>query len=161
VLRLLCVILASHWLAVVAASQVIAPPPLSQSLRNIVEDGRFQIVTSTRGLPLDVRNELRKLFGGDTLDIAEPGAAFQPTGKIVDPNVPNRRLIAAGCTIEYCLVYYERGGAGRTWHVALFHWAPDATRFEWGGMAPGGLVTIEDVRKAILSGVIKSPARFW
>jgi hypothetical protein len=72
-----------------------------------------------------------------------------------------RRLVAAGCTIHYCLVYYERGGGAHTWHVALFHWTPAATRFEWGGTAPGGLATIDDVRNAILSGVIKGPARFW
>ena len=52
---------------------------------------------------------------------------------------------------KHCLVYYERGGIARTWRVALFHWTPDTTRFEWGGAAPGGLVTIEDVRGAVLS----------
>jgi hypothetical protein len=39
--------------------------------------------------------------------------------------------------------------------VALFHWTPAATRFEWGGTAPGGLATIDEVRNAILSGAIK------
>jgi len=45
--------------------------------------------------------------------------------------------------------------------VALFHWTPAATRFEWGGTAPNGLATIEDVRKAVLSGAIKSPNKLW
>jgi len=69
--------------------------------------------------------------------------------------------VAAGCTMEYCLVHYERGGSAHTWHVALFHWTPEATRLEWGGAAPGGLKTIDDVRKAILSGAIKGPAKSW
>jgi hypothetical protein len=70
-------------------------------------------------------------------------------------------MVAAGCTTNDCLVYYERGGFAHTWHVALFHWTPAATRFEWGGSAPGGLRTIEEVRKAILSGEVKSgPGRF-
>ena len=56
---------------------------------------------------------------------------------------------------------YERGGDVLTWRVALFHWGPDATRFEWGGAAPGGLVGIDDVRKAILSRRITSPDRSW
>jgi hypothetical protein len=43
----------------------------------------------------------------------------------------------------------------------LFHWTPAATRFIWGGTAPGGLSTIEDVRKAVLSGVIKGGAGSW
>ncbi len=59
------------------------------------------------------------------------------------------------------LVYYERGGIAHTWRVVLFHWTPQATKFECGGMAPGGLLTIDDVRKAVLSGAIKDPAGVW
>jgi hypothetical protein len=151
----------SLWSAVVACSQAAAPVALSEALRDIVKSERFEIVTSIRGLPLGVRDALQKLFGSQTLDIAEPAAEFQGSDVIVNPKLPTRRLVAAGCTIEYCLVYYERGGAARTWHVALFHWTPAATRFEWGGTAPGGLATIDDVRNAILSGVIKSPATVW
>ena len=81
---------------------------------------------------------------------------------MVEPRLPIRRLVAAGCSTDHhCLVYYERGGFAHTWHVAMFHWRPTATRFEWGGSAPGGLRTIDDVRNAILSGAIKSAqARF-
>jgi hypothetical protein len=159
--RLLCAIGVSIWSAVVAGSQAVAPGALSGALRDYVKDERFGIVTSIRGLPLGVRDGLQKLFGSQTLDIAEPGAEFQVTDVVVNPKLPIRRLVAAGCTNDYCLVYYERGGVAHTWHVALFHWSPEATRFEWGGTAPGGLATIDDVRSAILSGVIKGPARFW
>jgi hypothetical protein len=158
--RLLCAIAVSLWLPVAAGNQA-APGPLSGVLRNYVKDGRFGIVTSIRGLPLGVRQELQRLFGTQSLDIAEPGAEFQATEVIVKPGLPIRRLVAAGCTIEYCIVYYERGGIAHTWPVALFHWMPEATRFEWGGAAPGGLKTIDDVRKAILSGAINGPVRSW
>ena len=150
----------SLWSAAVAGSQV-APAALSGALLDRVRDGRFEIVTSIRGLPLGVRDELQTLFGSQTLDIAEPEAEFQATDVRVNPKLPTRRLAAAGCTIDYCLVYYERGGIAHTWHVALFHWTPAETRFEWGGTAPGGLATIDDVRKAILSGAIKGPAKSW
>ena len=160
-MALLCAIAVSLWSVVVAGSQAVAPVALPRALRDHVKDERFQIVTSIRGLPLGVRDGLQRLFGSKTLDIAESAAEFQVTDVVINPNVPIRRLVAAGCTIEYCLVYYERGGGAHTWHVALFHWTPAATRFEWGGTAPGGLATIDDVRKAILSGLIKGPARFW
>jgi hypothetical protein len=133
---------------------------LSGELRAYVRDKRFAIVTSIRGLPLGVREELVSLFGGQGLDIAEIGAEFQVTDVVVK-KLPTRRLAAAGCTYEYCLVYYERGGIAHTWHVALFHWTPEATRFEWGGAAPGGLKTIDEVRKAVVSGAIKGPHGFW
>ena len=159
--QLLFAIGVSLWSAVTAGSQAVAPAVLSEALRDHVKNDRFGIVTSIRGLPLGVRDGLQTLFGSQTLDIAEPGAEFQVTDVIVKPQLPIRRLVAAGCTIEYCLIYYERGGIAHTWHVTLFHWTPAATRFEWGGTAPGGLTTIDDVRNAVLSGVIKSPVTSW
>ena len=160
-MRLLCVIGVTFWSAVIAGSQAARPAPLGGALLAHVKDERFGIVTSIRGLPLGVRDGLQTLFGSQELDIAEPGDDFQATDVVVNPKLPIRRLVAAGCSTDHCLVYYERGGKARAWHVALFHWTPAATRFEWGGIAPGGLSTIDDVRKAVLSGAIKGPTKSW
>ena len=142
-------------------SQAPAPITVPESLRAHVTTERFQVVASVRGLPLGVRDGLQTLFGSGALDIAEPGAGFQGTGAGLNPKLPTRRLVQAGCSIDHCLVYYERGGSAHTWHVALFHWTPDATRLECGGLAPRGLASTDDVRKALLSGAIKDPARIW
>ena len=156
----LCAIGLSLWSAAAAGSQATNAGALSGALRAHVQDEQFQIVTSIRGLPLGVRDGLQTLFGSGSLDIAEPGAEFQVTDVVVNPKLPIRRLVAAGCSTDYhCLVYYERGGIDHTWHVALFHWTPAATRFEGGGTAPGGLATIDDVRRAILDRGIT--ARSW
>jgi hypothetical protein len=159
--QLLCAITVSLWTAVAAGSQATDTTELSGALRARVQNEQFGIVTSIRGLPLGVRDGLQTLFGSRALDIAEPGAEFQANGVASVSRLRTRRLVAAGCSYVYCLVYYERGGTPRTWRVALFHWTPEATRFEWGGTAPGGLVTIDDVRRASLSGAIKGPAKFW
>ena len=159
--RLFCAIGVSLWAAVAVGSQATPSGALSATLRARVQSGPFGIVTSIRGLPLGVRDRLQMMFGG-TLEIAEPGAQFQATDVVASPRLPIRRLVAAGCSNDfYCLVYYERGGIAHTWHVAVFHWTPDETRFEWGGAAPGGLKTIDDVRKAILSGAIKGETGPW
>ena len=144
-----------------AASQAAAPVVMPGALHAHVKDERFEIVTSIRGLPLGVREGLQTLFGSRTLDIAEPGAPFQVTDVIVDASLPIRRLVAAGCSTDHCLVYYERGGIAHTWQVALFHWTPAATRFESGGIAPRGLASIDAVRNALLSGEIRGPNKFW
>ena len=159
--RLFCAIGVGLGSAVVSGSQAAATVALSEALRTHLKNERLEIVTSIRGLPLGVRDGLQTLFGSQALDIAEPGAEFQVTDVVGNPKLPIRRLVAAGCSTDHCLVYYERGGIARTWQVALFHWTPEATRFEWGGTAPGGLATIADVRKAVLSGAIKSPNRLW
>jgi hypothetical protein len=159
--RLFCAIGVTLWSAVVTGSQAPITVALSEALRAHLKNERLGIVTSIRGLPLGVRDGLQTLFGSQALDIAEPGAEFQVTDVVGNPKLPIRRLVAAGCSTDHCLVYYERGGIVHTWQVALFHWAPEATRFEWGGRAPGGLATIDDVRNAVLSGAIKSPNRLW
>ena len=159
--RLLCAVGMTLWAAVVIGSQAAPAPALPEALQAHVRNDRFQIVTSIRGLPLGVRHELETLFGNQGLDIAEPGAKFQVTGVTGNPSLPIRRLVAAGCSIDHCLVYYERGGSAHTWRAALFHWTPAATRFEWGGTAPGGLKTLDAVRHAVVSGAIKSTNSLW
>jgi len=147
--------------ALIAGRQGAPAGPLSPELRGRVQNERFAIVTSIRGLPLGVRSGLETLFAGHGLDIAEPGAAFQGTDVSAKSNLPTRRMVAAGCSYEYCLIYYERAGKARTWRVALFHWTPELTQFEWGGVAPAGLKTIDDIRRAVLSGAVKGPAEAW
>ena len=162
--------LRTHILYVVGASllslagerqQASPPAVLSAALRDHLKTERLEVVTSIRGLPLGVREALQELFGSGSLDIAEPGAEFQATDVVVNPKLPTRRLVAAGCSADHCLVYYERGGIAHTWHVALFHWTPGATRLEWGGAGPGGPGTIDRIRTAVLSGEIKGPPKSW
>ena len=159
--RLLCAIGLSVWSAVAATGQTAVPAALSGTLRDHVKDERFEMVTSIRGLPLGVRDGLQTMFGSQTLDMAESRAEFQGTDPSVIPKRPLRRLVSAGCSIDHCLVHYERGGSAHTWLVALFHWTPAETRFEWGGHARGGLATIGDVQYAVLSGMVTGPVTFW
>ncbi|MDP2318671.1 MAG: hypothetical protein Q8O42_04940 [Acidobacteriota bacterium] len=156
---LLCLIGLTLSSCAAAGSQTTDAGALSASLRADLQNERFQTVTSIRGLPLGVRDGLQTLFGSQTLDIADPGAELEPTG--VANSLPTRRLVAAACSTNYCLVHYERLGNKPTWHVTLFHWTPDATRFEWGGTASGALATHDEVRQAILAGRIKGPATVW
>ena len=147
--------------AVAGACRTPSADQLPEALRTHLKNERLEIVTSIRGLPLGVRDELQALFASQTLDITEPGAEFQVTDVNRNPDLPIRRLVAAGCSIDHCLVYYERGGARHTWHVALFRWTPQATRFEWGGSAPNNFATIDNVRTAVLSGTIKGASSGW
>lgn len=160
-IQLACLVSLSLWSATATGNQAPSTATLSEELRTHVESERFGIVTSIRGLPLGVREALQVLFGSQTLDIAEPGAEFQVTDAAGEARLSIRRLSVAGCSSDHCLVYYERGGKAHTWQVALFHWTPGATKFEWGGTAAGGLETIDDVRKAVLSGAVKGPNTVW
>jgi hypothetical protein len=158
--RLLCAIGASLLSATTIAGQAARPLALSGELRTHVQNGRFDTVSSLNGLPVGLRGELQTLFGSASLGIVDPGAAPRTTRGSAG-STPLRRLVAAGCSYEDCLVYYERGGSTRLWRVVLIHWAAKAAKVEWGGTAPGGLTTIDEVRTAILSGAITSSAGPW
>jgi hypothetical protein len=161
--RLLCALGVSLLSAVLVASQAAPTAALSPALLAHVKGEQFAIVTSLRGLPLGVRNAMQTLFGAPAIDaaIAEPGGEYQATDVIFRPNLPPRRLVAAGCSGDHCLVYYERGGFAHTFQIIVFRWTPEETRFEGGGAAPGGLKTIGEVRNAVLTGAIKDPPRAW
>ncbi len=104
-ISLLCAIGVSFWSAMAAGSQGTDAGALSGALRAHLRDEQFQIVTSIRGLPLGVRDGLQTLFGSASLDIADPGAEFQATDVVVDPKLPIRRLVAAGCSADHhCLI---------------------------------------------------------
>jgi hypothetical protein len=140
------------------SGQDLASGKLSPAVRDHLKSERFAIVTSVRGLPLGVREGLQQLFKSVSLDIADPGAEFQGAST----SQPTRRLVAAGCSADHhCLVYYERRRPASSWHVVLFHWSPETTRFEWGGIAPAGLATIDDVHSAVLAGKIKPASGRW
>lgn len=146
----------------VNAGQPGAPAgPLPDALRAHLKGERLGLVTSVRGMPLGVREALQQLFGSRTLDIAEPGAEWESGGGDDTAGLPTRRMIAAGCSMDHCLVYYERGGSPASWRVALFRWTPEATRLEWGAAAPGGLKTIDEVKSGVLGGTIRGAATAW
>ncbi|HWI19678.1 MAG TPA: hypothetical protein VNT81_18120 [Vicinamibacterales bacterium] len=159
-LRTLAVVLLGAG-AIAALGTQTSVTPLPDNVRAHVKDDRFQVVSTLRGLPLGVRDQLSSLFGGPYLDIADPGAAFRAPG-VSDPNLPSRRLAAAACSMDHCIVYYEKGGSAQTWHAAVLHWTPEATTLEWGGSAPGALATFEAVQNAILTGAVKgASAHSW
>lgn len=147
--------------AVTAGAQAPVPASVPAPLQAHVQSERFQSVTSIRGLPLGVRDQLQAMFHQQILEMADPGSEYQATDEISNPRLPSRRLVMAACSQDHCIVLYERGGYARSRHAALIHWTPAATRLEAGGTTPPSLTTIDDVRKALLSGAIKGPARDW
>ena len=157
--RVLCAIGVGLWSTATVARQAQPPVPLPRELRGHLQDARFDIVSSLSGLSGGVRAELRALFNSKTLDIADPPMASR--GTTPGPGAKPRTLVLAACSRSDCLVYYELAGSTRAWRVVLIHWTSETTQLEWGGSAPGDLATIDEVRSAMLSGLIKGSAGPW
>src|SRR5688572_4467594 len=100
-MRLVCAIALSLCAAAVAAGQPAPTGELPGALPAHLQAEQFGIVTSVRGPPLGVRDQLQKLFGSPPLDIAEPGTPFQSTDVMATPRLPIRRMISAGCSNDH------------------------------------------------------------
>jgi hypothetical protein len=153
----------------VACGAQDAPPRssvLPDSLREHVRIGTFKPIAKVAELPAGVREGLAQLFG-ETLKMAEPGAPYQATDVLTPgQRLPFRRLVAAGCSADHCLVHYEKGGFAHLYYVVVFETgAADAKRakFAWGGSTGGGLANVDAVKDALVTGkvVAQPPPKYW
>ena len=134
---------------------------LTDGLKDHLRTERFEPVATVAALPAPVRTALSDLFGSGTLEMADPGQPFQATDVMVTPRLPARRLASAGCSADHCLVYYERGGFAHVHQIVLFGRTETSARFVHGGVAPGGLSSIEQVRDTLLSGKVMGGSKYW
>jgi hypothetical protein len=151
-------ILVALLAAVTAWSEetVALPAPLRSHLRG----EKFVAVSGVAALPADVRDGLQALWQSSNFEMAEPGTEFQATDVILKPNLPIRRLDLAGCSVDHCIIYYERGGIAHTYTVVLFR-TKSPVRFEWGGAAPRDLVDLAQVKAAVLNGTVRGASKYW
>jgi len=131
-----------------------APPVLSSALRSHLRTETLSPIATVAALPVPVRNALQDLFKDKTLILADPGAPFQATDVVMGTPLPWRRMIAAGCSQDHCVVYYERGGIAHVYTIVVFKLDGAKARFEFGGAAPGGLTGIDAVKTALASGSV-------
>jgi hypothetical protein len=134
---------------------------IPDALRAHLRDERFAPLTTVAALPEGVRDALQALFGGKTLEMADPGQPFQATDVMVMPRLPPRRLTAAGCSADHCVVYYERGGFAHVHQIVLFSTSETPARLEYGGVAANGLTDLEQVREALVSGKVMATSKYW
>jgi hypothetical protein len=138
-----------------------ASPAIPETLRAHLRRETFTALPSVTALPAGVRDALGDLFGEGPLQLAEPGAPFQATDVVVAPRLPWRRLIAAGCAADHCLVHYEKGGFAHVFYVVVLSRNGASARFEWGGMGPGPMPDLQAVREAVGNGKVLGQTKYW
>ena len=143
------------WL-IAAGLQTPAPAPLSAAAREHLRTDTLAPIAHVADLPQLVRNALTSNFSTPTLGMADPGQEFQSTDVVMNPNLPTRRLISAGCSSDHCLVHYEQGGIAHFYRVLLVSVSKTAAKVEWTAMSGGPMPNIADVQTQIVSGKIKS-----
>jgi hypothetical protein len=151
-------------LALAASAPAGQPPPdlhpIPETLRAHLRGETFTPLSSVAALPDAVKHELADLFGTKGLQLADPGAPFQATDVVLDPKLPWRRLVSAGCAADHCIVHYERGGFAHAYQVVVLARQGDRARFVWGGAA-GLLGNVHAVRDAVAAGKVPGRTKHW
>ena len=121
---------------------------------------QFTIVTKTHEIPEPVRVLLTALTKTEGRILAEPGAKYQETDVIAEPDLPFRRLIFAGNGKGIYFVNYEMGGRGHSYHVAVFEWVPGRISLVWRAVLERRIENLTKLREAIRKGQYKDEASY-
>jgi len=103
------------------------PEDLLSALRNA---NGFQVQHTIANIPPLVRAAFAKATHQE-FSMAEPGDKWQSTDVIIEPRLPWRRLTAVAVSTEFCIVFYESGGIGKSNHVAIFRLSSRAAEPVW------------------------------
>jgi len=90
--------------------------------------------------------------------MADPGKPWNATDSIIDPTLPGRRLIVAGCDARLCVVHYERGGIAFSYRILAMRLYGDAWTPVWSVYGTKSLGNFAGLR-AYLAGT--ASAVFW
>jgi hypothetical protein len=142
------------WL-IAAGVQTPAPAPLSASVREHLRADTLTPIARVADLPALVQSAIKTSFSSPKLEMADPGQEFQSTDVVMNPSLPTRRLISAGCSSDHCLVHYEQGGIAHFYRVLLVSVSKTTAKVEWNGMSGGPTPNIAELQAQIVSGKIK------
>ncbi|MBW4699992.1 MAG: hypothetical protein KME03_19240 [Aphanocapsa lilacina HA4352-LM1] len=161
----------SYWKKIVSASFVwlflaspglAAVPTLTQQARdNLVETERFLVVRTVKEIPEVVQVQMANLLRQASLQLANPGQKLQKAGDD-DPMVPQRRLIFAGISPDYCVVVYEQYAysvKGIVGTVLVYSLAGNTARLVGGGVTRSDIGDLAQLKTAVKKGEIRPLAR--
>ena len=156
------VLLSASFLVVfpTACKRDISPPAgdVSINLVGLIDSDqtqRFAEVHSVELLPPAVK----KWF---TAGLADTGKEFRDTDRS-DSKLPQRRLLVAGVSPQYCIVHYERGGFAHGYVVVLFSIMNEKVDPLWTASSLK-MSVLADVKSTLESGKLAKeslPSSIW
>jgi hypothetical protein len=135
---------------------------LSAAEKEHILDGQFKVVSTTAGMPANVKQAFSEITREPSFALANPGQKYQVTDVVVDRNLPFRRLVFAGVNADKWFVHYERGGRGHGYYVLVFKVDPHGdAHFVWGGSGPNGAKNLEQLRKMVATGQLSDGENYY
>jgi hypothetical protein len=96
------------------ADQLREYPLPDELVSALVKPRNFRVCRSVADVPDSVRSAFAKAADEKNFSMADPNGRWEPTDVIRDPQLPRRRLASAAIGEGLCLLFYARGGIGRT-----------------------------------------------
>jgi hypothetical protein len=99
----------------------------------LMKPGNFRSYTTTSAIPSSVRASFAEAARDSAFAMAEPGAKWQATD-VPMASGPRRRLEKVALSKSLCIIFYELGGRGWSYNVAIFRFSPDKADLVWHGV---------------------------
>jgi hypothetical protein len=135
---------------------------LSAAEKEHILDSQFKVVSTTEGMPANIKQAFADITREPSFALANPGQKYQVTDVVVDRKLPFRRLVFAGVKDHNWLVHYERGGRGHGYYLLVFKVDPHGdAHFVWGGSGPNGAKNLEQLRKMVAAGQFSDEENYY
>lgn len=121
----------------------------------------FAEVLRVQDVPERVWTAFAQVTTDRSSQMADPGGNWQATDVISESGLPPRRLIFAGLSDRYCVLHFERGGRGHSYHLALFRLTGESAQLVWSAAIGGPLRDIAKVPDALRSPGLQDDPRFF
>jgi hypothetical protein len=116
---------------------------------HLLEVDQFTASRSVDAIPATVRTAFAIGVKDSTFAMANPEQDYQEGDVIVQGGLPWRRLIFSARSADHCLIHYEMGGRGHSYHVVLFKMSRREASVTWRATSTGPLSGVEALRDAI------------
>lgn len=101
----------------------------------------------------DIPNSVRSAFAKAANEVdflmADPNGRWEATDVIRDPELARRRLASVAISAELCLLFYERGGIGKSDNVAAFRISDNHAEPIWHAYVPRKVANSSELMKAL------------
>ena len=122
-------------------------------LAALQEPSEFMTLSSIVSIPNSVRASFAKASKEESFSMAEPGADWQETD-VVKTTLPSRRLAYVSLSNSFCVLFYELGGVGWSYRVAVFRITPNGAELSWSGFSFQKISDLKALLDAIEKGVV-------
>lgn len=112
----------------------------------------FQVQATVFAIPAPVRAAFARDAGQESFAMAEPGADWQETDVVLKDGLPFYRLGKVALAGSICILFYERGGIGWSYHTDVFQITPVGATLVWNAYSFQTITGPSDLLAAIDSG---------